>query len=214
MPTHNDVDVTEILDWVNQQKRQCTMKVSPVPVREMNKWEIAPTGEMTHASKGFFEIRGYRVTGAIREVSEWDQPLVFQEKMGILGIVSAIIKGERHFLLQAKIEPGNVDMVQVSPTLQATFSNINQMHAGKRPMFSEFFYDERSDVKILYKQWLAEDGGRFYAKSNLNMLVEVSPETLPPFGEDFRWMTLPQIKKLLWEDNIIGPHVRSILCHL
>ena len=58
------------------------------------------------------------------------------------------------------------------------------------------------------------DGGRFFEKSNLNMLVEVDPADLPEIPDDFRWFTLSQIKQLLLEDNYINPHVRSILCHI
>jgi len=67
---------------------------------------------------------------------------------------------------------------------------------------------------VVYRQWLAEDGGRFYLKSNLNMLVEVDAQDLPDFPDEYRWFTLSQVKQLLLEDNYINPHVRGILCHL
>ena len=54
-----------------------------------------------------------------RKIS-WDQPIIDQPEIGFLGILCKEIKGSLHFLLQAKIEPGNKNFVQLSPTLQAT----------------------------------------------------------------------------------------------
>jgi oxidase EvaA len=133
--------------------------------------------------------------------------------MGVLGIVRSKFNGINHYLLNAKIEPGNTLQFQISPTLQATYSNLKRAHGGKKPKFSEFFAEE-SGPHVVYKQWLAEDGGRFYLKSNLNMLIEIEPEELGEIPDDFRWFTLSQIKEMLLKDNYINPHVRSILCHI
>jgi oxidase EvaA len=135
--------------------------------------------------------------------------------MGVLGIVQSTFDGVPHYLLHAKAEPGNTLLFQISPTLQATYSNLKTAHGGRIPKFSDFFLgDGERRSTVLYEKWLAEDGGRFYLKSNLNMLVSVEPEDLPEIPEDYRWFTLSQIKRFLQHDNYINPHVRSILCHI
>ena len=55
---------------------------------------------------------------------------IHQPEIGILGILTRLTGGAREYLMQAKQEPGNVDGAQVSPTLQATFSNYTQAHGG------------------------------------------------------------------------------------
>ncbi|GIR20438.1 hypothetical protein CM15mP35_06990 [bacterium] len=49
-----------------------------------------------------------------------------------------------HYLVQARFEPGNYGTIQLGPTLQATFSNFNQEHGGRKPYYSEFFEDYKS----------------------------------------------------------------------
>jgi oxidase EvaA len=115
--------------------------------------------------------------------------------------------------LEGKFEPGNYGEIQISPTLQATYSNLNKLHGGRAPRFLEYF-DGTKNVEILYEQWLPEDGGRFYKKRVKNMLVKIASneEIMIPFN--FIWMTMRQIKEFLRKDNIINPHVRSIIAHL
>ena len=129
----------------------------------------------------------------------------------IAGIVRKQFNGIPHYLLEAKFEPGNYGKVQFSPTLQVTFSNLYKAHKGRKPRYSEYFeYPEK--YNILYEHWLPEDGGRFYLKRIKNMLVEVDDDI--ELYEGFIWLTMYQIKQLLKFDNIVNPHVRSIISHL
>ena len=76
--------------------------------------------------------------------------------------------------MEAKAEPGNPDGVQISPTIQATFSNLKQAHKGRKPNFYEFFkkfekFKDESDLDegTLFIQWMSEDGGRLHLKEIL-----------------------------------------------
>lgn len=204
----------ELKKWVDDLREKTTIRLKNKPVNQLRKWKIDPVnGEIYHESGEFFRIVGVEIENTQREVQGWDQPIVFQKEMGVLGIIRCSFNGVYHYLLNAKVEPGNTYLYQISPTLQATYSNLKKAHGGRRPKFAEFF-DDSSSAKIVYKHWLAEDGGRFLAKSNLNILIEVDHSELPELPHDYRWFTLSQIKELLLFDNYINPHVRSILCHL
>jgi len=74
------------------------------------------------------------------------------------------INGILYFLMQAKIEPGNINAVQLSPTLQATKSNYTQVHKGNVPLYLSYFLEERKDVTILLDQLQSEQGARFLKK--------------------------------------------------
>jgi oxidase EvaA len=204
----------EILSsWFRDIRLNSTIKLTEKAIKQLEKWHTNEQGEIVHDSGEFFKISGVSVSNSSREVSGWDQPMIFQKEMGILGILRCQFGGVYHYLLIAKFEPGNIEQFQLSPTLQATYSNLKRAHGGKKPSFYEFFTDETT-AQVVYKKWLCEDGGRFYLKSNLNMLIEVRPEQLPEIPADFRWFTLSQIKRFLQHDNLINPHVRGILCHI
>ena len=80
-------------------------------------------------------------------------------------------------------------------------------------MFAEYF-DEPKNAKIIYAKWQSEDGGRFYLKTNYNMIVEVDENEELDIPDSFIWVTLFQIKQLLKIENFVGPHIRGIISYL
>ena len=159
-----------IIEWFNKKREESDMIVEEIGVNDLEKWNIQEkTGNLFHDSKGFFEIIGVKVSNTFdREVGKegWTQPMIAKNPGGILGILMKKINGIPHYLLQAKAEPGNIGKLQLSPTLQATTSNLLKAHGGKRPLFAEYF-DEVNNPKIIYAKWQSEDGGRFSFKIKL-----------------------------------------------
>ena len=115
------------------------------------------------------------------------------------------------YLVEAKFEPGNYDRVLISPTLQVTYDNLNTLHSGRKPLFSEYFHGENLK-EVKFEHWYPEDGGRFYKKRVKNMLVETDDYFDVP--DNFKWLTMYQLKELLKLDNIVNPHLRSIISYL
>ena len=206
-----------IIEWFNKKRQESDMIVEEVGIKDLEKWNIEKeTGNIFHDSKGFFKIIGVKVSNTFdREVGKegWTQPMIAKNPGGILGILMKKINGVPHYLLQAKAEPGNIGKLQLSPTLQATTSNILKAHGGKRPLFAEYF-DDSNNPKIIYAKWQSEDGGRFYLKSNYNMIVEVNEDEELVIPDYFIWVTLFQIKQLLKIENFVGPHIRGIISYL
>ena len=193
------------------------MVVEEVGINDLDKWNIdGNSGNIRHESGGFFEVIGVKVSNTFdREVGKkgWTQPMIAKNPGGILGILMKKINGVSHYLLQAKAEPGNIGKLQLSPTLQATTSNLLKAHGGSKPLFAEYF-DEPKNAKIIYAKWQSEDGGRFHLKSNYNMIVEVDEQTDLEIPDSFIWVTLFQIKQLMKIENFVGPHVRGIISYL
>ena len=207
--------IQEILAWLGEKRRECQMVVDVIPIRDVTQWEVNPaTGFISHESKEFFEVIGIRVLhGDRREQQAWCQPILHQREMGILGILCKNMAGKRHYLLQAKAEPGNLYKLQISPTLQATVSNLKRAHGGRKPLFAEYFESPKPG-SVIYATYQTEDGGRLYLKTNLNMLVQIGEDELTEIPDDFRWFTMYEIKQLLKYENTVNPHVRSILSPL
>ena len=142
-----------------------------------------------------------------RKIS-WDQPIIDQPEIGFLGILCKEIKGSLHFLLQAKIEPGNKNFVQLSPTLQATRSNFTRVHGGKKPEYLDYFTNLKSN-KIIVDCLQSEQGSRFFKKRNRNIII-YSKEKIE-LKENFKWLTLKQIKDLMLIDNFINMDTRTVI---
>ena len=141
-------------------------------------------------------------------LSEWEQPIINQPEIGYLGFITKEFDGILHFLVQAKIEPGNVNNVQLSPTLQATRSNYTQVHNGKAPRYLEYFRD-RNRCTVLLDQLQSEQGARFLHKRNRNIIVQTEENV--EIHDDFIWLTLGQIKKLIQYDNLVNMDTRTVI---
>jgi oxidase EvaA len=195
--------------WFAARREAHRFVVERIPFADLSQWSFdTKDGFLAHASGKFFSIRGLRVRTNHGPVAEWDQPIINQPEIGILGIVSSVRGGVRRFLMQAKMEPGNVNTLQLSPTVQATRSNYTRVHGGRRPTYLECFTD-RGASKVIVDQLQSEQGARFLRKRNRNILVDVAGDL--PLHEDFFWLTLGQIRRLLTKDNIVNMDARTVL---
>jgi len=202
-----------ILAWLAQEQRTQSQTVTPIPLAALDQWQLGGDPlHLAHRSGRFFTIEGVHVETDAGPVPAWDQPIIHQPEIGILGILTSVFAGVRHYLMQAKIEPGNINGVQLSPTVQATFSNYSRVHRGAATAFLEYFL-ELGPARILIDHLQGEQGSRFLRKRNRNMVVEL-PAALAaglPLGSRFCWMTLGQIKALLRRDNVVNMDARSVL---
>ena len=212
-------DIAAVREWFEQQRAACTMTVDDIPLSECRQWSFcSATGAMVHSSGEFFRVEGLRVSNSTdREVAGgWDQPILTQVGYdgGILGLVRKRFGGAPHYLVEAKAEPGNYGLVQLTTTIQATFSNLKRAHKGKGTPYAELFTNpEAEGVKVLFDVWMSEDGGRLHRKRNRTMLVEWPEDReLPLVADRYRWVSWHQIKTLLVEeDAIVAPHIRGVL---
>jgi oxidase EvaA len=195
--------------WLADHCRPDEFKVEQVPLDEMEKWSLDSDGDrISHESGRFFHIEGIHVKTNFGGVFEWDQPIINQPEIGFLGFITRVFDGTRYFLMQAKMEPGNINTLQISPSLQATKSNFSQVHKGRRPHFLEYFNGEKQ-VKVLVDHLQSEQGARFFRKRNRNIVVEINEDIELP--DEFCWLTLGEMKSLLREDNILNMDARSVL---
>lgn len=198
----------DFLVWF-EEKRNNYFVVEEIPFKEMDQWFFNSKNEsIVHKSGKFFRIEGIKVQTNFGEINEWEQPIINQPEIGILGILTKVINGVRYFLMQAKMEPGNVNILQLSPTVQATKSNFSRVHNGKLPNYLEYFVDS-SKSKTLIDQLQTEQGGRFLRKRNRNIIIEVIDEI--DVANDFCWLTLGEIKELLKIDNFVNMDARSVI---
>ena len=197
----------EIQEWIRKRNAELKVNIEKVDFSYHGFWHYDPTdGFIRNENNSFFQLAGYQEIEEDRIVAE--QPIIIQNEIGYLGILCRMIDGTLNFLMQAKIEPGNVNTVQLSPTLQATKSNFSKRHGGKSPNYLDYFLESRSHT-VIVDQIQSEQSSRFYKKRNRNMILLIDEEV--PELESHRWMTLGQIKELMKQNNIVNMDTRTVL---
>lgn len=205
-----NINIQPILEWLQERRDSYLVTVEEISVHETQGWmKDATTGNIVHESGKFFSIVGVKVQGAgDREVMAWSQPMLKQEEIGISGVIMQKQDGVMRYLFYAKFEPGNIDLLQISPALQASEGNLSQAHKGPCPRLSEYFDGTKGTLVKSVEG--VEDGGRFYRKVNRSMVVLVDESEQVLVTEDYIWVTIPQIRELLLVDRVMNSLARNV----
>ena len=189
-----------ISNWLNHQKKKQFLSVEKKDLFKLIKW-VYNKREIYHESKKFFKITGIRIKTNFYNKKNWDQPIIVQNEIGILGIIKNVRTNK--YLLQAKVEPGNINKIQISPTVQATKSNYSRIHGGKKIPFLEYFKKKNKNLSLQ-----TEQAFRYYNKKNSNIIAYVSKKF--DLDERFRWFSKIEIYNLLKEKNFINMDTLSV----
>ena len=202
----------EIKFWYRKIIKQANIKIKTIPLKKCNSWKMNDNGHIAHSSGSFYKVEGVRVLKSFnREIKEgWDQPMFTEPGFdgGILGLLKKKINNMPHYLVNAKFEPGNYNDIQLSPSLQATYSNLNRVHLGNKPKVANKYF--KKNFKTIRKFWVTEDGGRLFKKRNLHWIIQYNGKINLP-GPTYKWLTLWELDKFIKMGYYVGPHLRSIL---
>ncbi|OYO15484.1 NDP-hexose 2,3-dehydratase [Enemella evansiae] len=195
----------DVSQWLTTRLHAHTFTVTPQRLTELDGWAIREDGNLSHDRGGYFSVQGLHCELGNKV---WDQPIINQPEVGLLGILAAHIDGETKFLLQAKMEPGNPNYLQLSPTVQATRSNYTRMHQGSAVRYLEYFMDATRG-RTVRDSLQSEHGSWFHQKRNRNLIVITDdPVTEHP---DFRWFSRTEIQDLMRRDLTLNMDTRSVL---
>ena len=198
--SYQDID---ILKWIEDRRNSIKYEIKKVDLDKLTGWTFDENG-ITHNSGKFFQIQYLH---SKMNDNEWYQPIINQPEIGILGFLVKEIDGVLHFLVQAKIEPGNINIVQLSPTVQSTKSNFTKVHGGSLTPFVDYFLETPSE-NILVDQLQSEQGSRFFQKRNRNIIVEVEDKLYNP---NFIWLTLGDIVAMTKHPNTVNMDSRTVI---
>ncbi len=190
----------KIKNWLKKQKKKHKLKVKVIKLKDIVKWKI-DNSKIYHKTKKFFKIVGIKVLTNFNK-KNWDQPMIVQNEVGILGIIKNTKTNK--YLLQSKVEPGNINKLQLAPTVQATKSNYSRVHGGKKVPYINYFLKSKKAIPSLQ----SEQGFRYLNKFNSNILLKTSKfiEIKP----EFYWFNKNEIKELIKIRNIINMDTLSV----
>lgn len=198
---------TDTLQWLETINNVSNVFVCEKELSDLTAWEVYDNqGNISHSSGKFFSVSGMAVSNTD---FNWQQPIIVQPEIGILGLVVAFSKGSLHLLVHAKIEPGNINGAQLSPTVQATKSNYFGVHNGKNVSFIDLFLNPNK--KIISDSLQSEQGSRFYKKINRNIVIEVSEVFELPQDSNYKWIEFIELVRLSTYDNVINMDLRTVL---
>lgn len=193
-----------IADWFSSRLAAASCHVAWMPVTQSAEWCLQD-GFITHRPKGFFTVVGLQWTSAAGDLIQ--HPFLDQQEIGTLGYLMRAHNERHQILVQAKIEPGNVGLVQLAPTCQATHSNAQRLHGGDAAPFIDDFPPAQPNV--LYDVAQSEQGTRFLRKRNRNALVLTSVDA--PIPITHRWLDVDSVLDLMWQDYLVNTDARSVL---
>lgn len=198
----------DFMSWFKSRAEASHFEVNEISLEEIDGWSLDLGDKGLHHDSGkFFSVQGIEIEITEPYSQRWQQPIINQPEIGILGILSKNINGIPHFLMQMKMEPGNINKAQLSPTVQATKSNYTQVHKGKLPAYLSYFIERKG--RVVADQLQSEQGARFLRKRNRNMIISIDENI--EVEENFCWLSLGQIKELYRYDNLINMDARSVL---
>ena len=201
-------NIKKLLTWINSLNEKTKVNIQRNKLSESTTWFYDENvGSIHNLDNSFFSIIGLK--GRINGVNV-EQPIIIQNEIGYLGIICKKIDDQLKFLMQAKIEPGNINCVQLSPTIQATKSNFMQRHGGEKPNYLEFF-TASDKYRIIADQIQSEQSSRFLGKRNRNMIIEINEDIMIEVKKNFIWLTLHEIKELMKYKNIVNMDTRTVL---
>jgi oxidase EvaA len=196
----------EILNWMSAIKCHYELQITSKSIFEIRGWNVTDS-EIVEEQERFFKVIAARVEISNREVASWTQPLVQPMQHGLIAFVTKKIGGVHHFLVQAKLEPGNFDILEMAPTVQCITGSYKNSHDVP---FLDYVMNITED-RIQHDSLQSEEGGRFFREQNRSLIIEADsdfPETVPV---NFKWISLAQLTIFLKFNNYLNIQSRSLL---
>lgn len=199
----------EMMSWITEQQTRHSVQTTPIALDEVERWHRGED-EIVHELGVFFSIIAVEVVTNSREVSSWSQPLIRPHGDGVVAVLVARVDGVLHILMNARLEPGYLDVVELAPTVQCTPDTYVQLPREARPPFLDLVLGRRSE-QVLFSAELSEEGGRFHHARSRYEVIEVDPGFVEAEPEDYRWLTLHQLNELLRHSHYINVQARSLI---
>jgi oxidase EvaA len=199
----------EVMSWITDQQARRDVTTMPVPLNRVERWHRTDDA-ISHELGVFFSIIAVDITADSREVATWSQPLVQPHGHGVVAFLTKRVGGVLHALVNARVEPGYLDVVELAPTVQCTPESYAKLPPQALPPFFDVVLSRRPD-QVLFSAELSEEGGRFHHARSRYEIIEVDPDFPDDGLPDFRWLTLHQLSDLLKHSHYVNVQARSLI---
>ncbi len=195
-------NIEQVSHWLQEYKENLEYVHEEISFADSNQWYWDGEGcALRHETGKFYSVAGFS-KGSER------RPMIDQPEVGTQGFVIYREAGEVYLLAQARTEPGNLNIVELGPSIQATWSNYSCAHTGRKTIFLDLFHDENAPNRVA-DCVLPELGTYFFRKYNRNVIVEVEDPT-GYASERFKWVSLTTMSQLFDVDHVINNDARLV----
>lgn len=203
--------IEDIISWITKHKAFAELEVDRIPLNSISDW-YKNDHSIYHKDHKYFSVIAVKAEIGNREVHSWTQPLVKSAQEGIIAFIIKKINGVYHFLVQAKLESGNFDIIELAPTVQCLTGNYRKGLNEYEVEFIDYVLNpDHHNAQVKYSTFQSEEGGRFFKEQNKNMIIEVRDDFAVQVPDKFVWMTLNQIKTFIKFNNYLNIQSRSLL---
>lgn len=207
MSTARTAPPSHCRSWLADVRSRFYTHPTRIPLESVADWHTRPdAATIRHRTGRFFTIEGIRAS--LDGAPTWARPIVRQTDIGVLGLLVTRRGDGLKALVQAKPEPGNINGLQVSTTVQATHSNYSRVHGGRPVPYLDRFVSA-GDGRIIVDSRQSEHGSVFLRKRNRNLVVAV--DRPPPAEDGFAWLPLAEVYRLLHVDDLVSMDLRTVL---
>jgi oxidase EvaA len=202
-PQHS---IDNILMWLTSLKSKYELNVKVKSILNLDSW-IVSDSEIYHKTKSFFKVIATNVRISNREVNSWSQPLIIPAQQGLICFIIKYINNTLHFLVQAKVEPGNFDIVELAPTVQCLTGSYED---SKAVPFLDYVLNAPKE-NILHDSLQSEEGGRFFHEENRNLLIFADELNFINIPSNYKWVSFNQLTTFLKFNNFLNIQARSLI---
>ncbi|MFE9656602.1 NDP-hexose 2,3-dehydratase family protein [Micromonospora sp. NPDC006431] len=205
----SDADLSAAMTWLIDQKELFTLDVRRVGLSELDGW-IADGDSIRHHDAAYFRIIGLSVEATSREVGRWWQPMLEPVPGNLVAFVCQRRSGVLQFLVQAMVQPGLTDRLELAATIQLAPGYCRGPQ--DLPPLVEYLTAPASQVRMESLQ--SEDGGRFHRADTKHLVIELPEDHPVDAPENYRWMTLGLLNRLVHDGYYVNVEARSLMACL
>ncbi|OKJ21059.1 hypothetical protein AMK21_14195 [Streptomyces sp. CB00316] len=196
----------EVRSWLNDAKSRCASHARLVPLADIDGW-TRTHGELGDDAGKAFRIIAVHVAATGREVPGWSQPLLAPRGQGVATFLVRVLDGALHLLVQARAEPGLHDLLELAPT-------VHRHHIDEPPGPFDALAETQDPARVRYDARHSEEGGRFHRAITHHRVIDVGADVTTDVPEDYRWLTISQLRELTRQGYYVNVEARSLLACL
>jgi len=193
----------DLAGFLQETVTRSDFKLRKIKLAEQSNWSIK-NGVLSHFSTGFFHVAGIR-----SRISREEHLMLFQPQSALTGLSIYRDGRDVYVLLQARVEPGLVNVGQYGPTIQSTAANYTRMHGGKETTYAELFRSFSPLANPLGNNKQFDLGKRYFQKNKVLSYVELDKQV--ETKENMIWAPLTVVAEVQQYDNFLNPDLRSLL---